>query len=240
MHVKNLFLSFKTIAVVAVLTMQIGVANALLFNLNCEKDDTGGINTCTATDNWGTVSINDNAGDSNKVDVFIDLVDTAAGDDPHKVLQFYLNIVDSIVPAAPSWTVTGATNSVIYDPVLGVGSPVFLKFFDLQFPDSGNIGFEPITVTLGLGSVDLNPVHFDTPATLDNGVELFAEVHIGNCGPGSDSSCTPGTPGEGSIKVGSLGGGGGDPTGQIPEPMSLLLFGAGLISIAFVRRRNSA
>ena len=207
------------------------------FTLDCNKDDSS--NTCTGADNWGKIIIKDNATDPAWVDITVDLVDIDATTH-HKVQKVYLNIDPSIVPSNPSFTATGMATNQKYDPN-SVGSPAFLAFFDLQLPQTGNLGFEPVTVTLALAGVNLDPSDFNVPATLQNGLELYAQVHVGNCAAvtGSSWPCSPGTGGDQSIKVGALKPGsvpGPGPSVPVPAPMAL--FGLGGLMLGWSMKRK--
>jgi hypothetical protein len=100
----------------------------------------------------------------------------------------------------------------------------------------------PYNVTLtGVGGV-LTASLFNS---LDSGGKLYVGIHIQSIGPngcsGADNGttgCTPGALGNGSLKVGGLLSTKGDDTGgNVPEPGTLALMSAGLLGVAFLRRR---
>ena len=194
---------------------------AISFDLNCIVT---GNNTCTSSLTYGTISFTDNAGDTNAVDVTVDLVGTG-----QRIQNVVFNYNDatfennafSISPE----TVGVAENGKTMPPLNGL-------FFDLQVPANANMNTaDPYVGTLTLAGFNLNPEDFNFK---DSTGTLFAAVHIGTCGP-NDGTCLPGQTGENSIKVGAPG----DGLTPVPEPTTLLLLGsaAGIGLVQRWRRR---
>jgi hypothetical protein len=214
---------------VAVLTALITVglwpahSAAISFNLNCIVT---GNDTCTSSVTYGTISFTDNAGDSNAVDVRVDLVGTG-----QRIQNAFFNYNDaifqnnafSISPESVGVSENGSTLS----PLNSLG-------FDLQIPNPPPPNMntpDPYVGTLTLAGFNLNPEHFNFK---DSTGTLFAAVHIGTCGPNGPASCLPGETGNNSIKVGALG----DPLTPVPEPATLLLWGTTVVGLGFLKRRR--
>ncbi len=75
------------------------------------------------------------------------------------------------------------------------------------------------------GALDISDFFFVNSAGVD------AAVHIGNIGPDGceGSECVPGDTGTGSVFA-------GEKPGAVPEPGTLMLLGAGLVSVGVARR----
>jgi hypothetical protein len=188
-------------------------SKAITYDLDCTIT---GVATCDSSETFGTISFTDNG---NYVDVEIELV----GDGVHRVQSIYLNydpeLFDSddlflTIPAG-----YGVVNVEDYIKPDGYG-----RAFDLMIPKPppGNLGFEPVSFSIALAGVDLDPENFGFLDELGN---IYTAVHIGNYGD------APGQPGRNSIWVGSSG------DGQIPEPDTIILIGIGLFGFGIYKRR---
>jgi len=224
-------------------------AAPLTFDLNCAKSSNG--NTCdtfSPAKSWGTLTISENKTDANWVDIAIDLVPLSMANG-QKIQAFYLNFDSKEFVSGYKFQATGDANSVTYDENSQTGGAgPNLGFFDL-FAKSGES--DPVLVTLKLldtndAFVNLDPEFFNELNVLKPNKEsiidgpLYTLVHIGSCGGsftanGTTYDCSPGNKdGKDSIWVGSTG----DIVDEqeIPEPASLLLFGAGLLGLSLSRR----
>jgi hypothetical protein len=192
---------------------------ALSFTLNCIVT---GNDTCTPSVTYGTISFTDNAGDSNAVDVQVDLVGTG-----QRIQNVVLNYNDAIFQnnafSISAESVGVAENGKTMPPLNGLG-------FDLQIPAQANMNTpDPFLGTLTLAGFNLDPENFNFQAS--NGtLSLFAAVHIGTCGP--EGTCLPGQTGNNSIKVGALG----DELTPVPEPTTLLLWGTAATGFGLLKR----
>jgi len=168
----------------------------------------------------GTVTIVDNAADTNKVEVTVDLADS------YKLLGFLLNYQGTALPT--NLAITGATlappaPSTAIDTQFADG---YKGAFDIQIPETGNLGnVNSFTGTIsattaGGTAINLDPTSFAALDTL--GFEHVA-AHIGAGG-----GTLPGV-------VNSLWAGDG-PT-SVPEPTTMLLLGLGLVGLAGVGRK---
>ena len=183
--------------------------------------------TCTPGGPFGNLTIADNGGDPNLVDVTINLEGSA-----NKILHIALNYDDSLFSNTTAFTVTGGVTTLDVDENAvqpqGAGCGGNCDF-DLRFPDTGNVNaVDTVTFTIALASTDLNPSHFN----FTNPAGLFAAVHIGNINCPVEG-CQPGVEGEESVTAGA------HPVAVVPEPGTLLLLGSGLAAVgAFGRRRR--
>jgi hypothetical protein len=203
-------------------------SEAISFTLNCIVT---GNDACASSVSYGTISFTDNPGDSNAVDVRVDLAGTG-----QRIQNVVFNYNDALFQndafSVSAESVGVAENSKTMPPLNGLG-------FDLQIPAQANMNTaDPYVGTLTLAAFNLDPEHFNFQAVDSNSpLALFAAVHIGTCGP-NDGTCLPGQTGENSIKVGALG----DPMTPVPEPTTLLLWGgtaAGLGLLKRWRRRSN-
>jgi hypothetical protein len=81
-----------------------------------------------------------------------------------------------------------------------------------------------------------------SPFLLDSSPDGKANAmgFLGSSGGGDGSSNSPivfSTPASGSDTSPTLGPGGPDPTTRVPEPATLILFGAGVISLAVFKKK---
>lgn len=203
------------------------VPTSLIFNLDCVISGTVGSNSYSGSSNcanagtsFGTITLKENATDSKKVDVFVDLT----GNNVHKLLDINLNFNDSLFPiAGQSWNVTAGSG---YDVKSFISSENNIKpggyqgMLDFQIsPKATGPSNDGYTATISLGSFDLDIKNFDFKDTLNN---IFAAVHIGNYGN------NPGVAGGNSIWVGSSSyykPSTSTPPKKVPEPSGTLALG---------------
>jgi hypothetical protein len=178
---------------------------------------------------YGTVTFDDNTGDPTTVDVMIELVRTS-----QIVQQIWFNYDDAQF-ANNAFVFSGDVTTGIVDENNQKPDGYPNDTFDIQVPATGTFSGdpEPYTFTISLPFVDLDPSDFDFQDVLQH---IFVAVHIGNCGPSQPGICAPGQTGNNSIFVGSLGA---SIVFSVPEPGSLSLFGAGLLSLWLLGRRHS-
>lgn len=173
---------------------------------------------------YGTVTVQDNASDPNKVDFTVDVIGTGT-----KVLEFIFNYDPTKFSSSTSFVLTGDVSSYLNSEDGVQADGYSAGKFDVQTPATGNIGNEPISFTIALASTDLNPADFNFS---DTSGKLFDAVHIGNL-PNGGGSIWVGSPGAGG---GGSGGGGGD----VPEPGTIALLAMGLLGTHFALRRRKA
>ena len=221
----NLLNAGIVIAAFATVSAWSSPASAVLisYDLNCVIS-AGCVNEI-GVPSYGTMTFDDNTGDSTKVDVTIELVGTS-----QIVQQVWFNYDDAQF-ANNAFVFSGDVSSGIVDENNQKPDGYPNDTFDIQVPATGNFSGdpEPYTFTISLPSVDLDPSDFDFKDVLQH---IFVAVHIGNCGPTEPDICAPGQTGTNSIFVGSL-----SPV-SVPEPATVSLLGAGLVGLFWVLRRR--
>ncbi len=202
--------------VVCMLGFFVSSAPALTFDLNYTVSAT----PTAVSPSWGTVTITD---DGNSVDVLV----SPTVDTDWKLLALYLNYAGSAT--AFTYTSTDFNNpantssgSADFSPNGEQADGYTAGKFDIQIPDTGNLGNVSGDVLIVLSAnVNLDPSdfdHFDFP----NGL-LTSAAHFGNAPQGEG----------GSIWVGS---GPGTPP-RVPEPGTLMLLGSGLLGLGIFGRK---
>jgi len=187
-------------------------ASAVTFNLTCVLSSTG----CeTFAEPFGTVTITDISGG---VSVLVETPDSAK----FKDLLFNLNIDPASVD-----------DPAIFSPD-GLTLPPYEGLFDLGTNANPSKGFDGDSgVAFQILGTGLTAANFVALDTLQN---VFVAVHLQaiDCGA---SSCEAG---DGSIKVGGVyvRPPDDDPSGEIPEPTTLAIVGAGLCAVYCFRRRS--
>lgn len=192
-------------------------AAAITYSLN---EIINGGSSLTSSPSFGSVTFSDNTTDANKVDVSISLNGTG-----EKTLAFYFNYDPSFGSSTP-FTVSGGVTTLSNSENNQQADGYTAGKFDIQTPEHGNAGTEPLNFTIALSGTNLDPSSFNFT---DTSGHLFDALHIGNCG---DERCTPGGNGEASIWVGAT------PATAVPEPASILLLASALLPLAVLRRRN--
>ena len=235
--------SFLAATAVVISSSVFSPANAASFtyNLDCVISGTvgtknySGASTCAKVDTtFGTLTIKDNATDTKKVDVVIDL----AGTNKHKVQTFDLNYDDSKFNNNTSFQISAAS------PYAMGSNPITVKenqqkpggykgLLDLEInPSSTGSTNDGFTATISLNNVDLNAANFDFQDTLS---QIFAAVHIGNYGN------NPGVSGANSIWVGASSYYQAPPKPKyVPEPRTTVALGLfALGALGLIKKRNS-
>lgn len=206
----------------AILLLASNASADLVFNL--DREVTG--NALGSANFWGTITLKENAGDPDKIDIKVDLV----GNVPHKTLTIYLNWDDSVFSNSDDFSGASFAIGEDEDNQKIAGYNVTGGKFDLKLPPTGNGGFEPFLDTISLADFDLNLAHFKH--LTDNGV-AYAGVHIGNYGG------SPGVGGNDSISVIATTFEDIEEGPLVPEPASLVAWSAfGLLGCALARRRR--
>ncbi len=169
---------------------------------------------------FGTITLSDNG---NGVDVNVDLL----GNSIHKIQKLTFNYDDARFGSGDIFTISAYSIEADENKIKANG---YKGDFDLQIPETGNLGTEPFTATIsakrGGFPMDLNPSDFNFTDSLD---KYLAVVHVGDFGG------LPGVGGGDSLWVAASAGGQG---GQVPIPAPMLLLGSGLVGLAFNRRKR--
>jgi PEP-CTERM putative exosortase interaction domain len=222
---KTVLAGAAVIAALAVMPTQAHAAT--IYYLDCEIT---GSNTCGGTTTVGTITLDD----------------TGAG------IQFTINITDPATKIGEldfntgltdgAWTTTGGAAGLVTAPGNPDGYGANFDF-EIAFDTSGSSNL-PQTFTL------LNSLHNLTiadVAQLDALNQLFFAVHLqgfaNNCSEwiGSDGTTNPARTGPVPSCGGTSGGGGSTGGGgaTVPEPASMLLFGASALATAYRARRRA-
>ena len=220
---KNKLTGLVVITLLAVSAWSSPARAGLIYNLNCIIPD--GCAGETVVPSYGTVKVEENADDSTKIDVTIDLVGT--NQLVHKV---YLNYDDAQFQNNDFQFAGDVTSGDVDENEMKADG--YSGRLDIELPDTGNFGGdpEPYSFTIFLPTVDLDPSDFDFLDSLDH---IFLAVHIGRCGPAEPNTCLPGQTGENSIWVGSL-----STIVSVPEPGTLAMFVAGLVGLGWSLRQR--
>ena len=128
---------------------------------------------------YGTVTFADDATHPQKVDVTIDLTGNQ-----EKVQSFYFNYNDAIFGNSTSFIFSGDVTTYSINENQQKADGYSAGKFDIQTPNHGNIGTEPISFIIGRTGVDLDPDDFEFRDTSN---KLYNAVHIGNCDVGACS-----------------------------------------------------
>jgi len=214
-------------AVAALAWMPTAAHASTIYYLDCEIT---GSNTCIGTSTAGTITLTDTG---LGIEVTI-----AAGSPAAKVDEFDFNtdLTDG------TWTASGGDAGAVTAP--GTPDGYGANFdYELGISPSGPTNL-PQTFTLLNSAHDLS---ISNVAQLDSLGQLYFAVHLsgfpGGCSEwlGSQGTTNPGrtspTPSCGDTGGGGSTGGGG---ATIPEPVSMLLFGAGAMATAYRARRRAA
>jgi hypothetical protein len=209
-------------------------AATISLGLTCPLEGLESSGSCSGGPSFGTVTLEDLSGaDTGKVKVTVDLGMTGT--------QKFRDLMLNFAGAATTITENDAGNTV----VLSAGNFSITPYsgtFDVG--ENGGQGWNATTsgayMTVLSGNAPLSTSDF---LVLDSGGNLYAALHIQDigtangetCNGTSDPPCAPGVSGPGSLKIGA-------PTflvgKEVPEPTSLCLFGAAVMLVGLVRRRQ--
>jgi len=214
-----------------VLLSSLGVSQAASFSydLSCVLNGLDS-HTCVSGPSFGTVTLSDSG--ANQVGLSVDLGN--AGLKFRELMLNFSGVSFTDITSSDAQNLTLSSNGFSINPYSGA--------FDLGVSGGqGWTGDSPYAVTLsGVGGV-LTASMFNN---LDSGGKLYVALHIQSIGPGTctgaddgTTPCTPGTLGTGSLKIGGVSTDGDITGNSVPEPGSFALLGAGLLGVAFLRRR---
>ncbi len=192
-------------------------ASSVTFTIDCTITGAG---TCDApTGSFGTISLVDDPGNSNWVDLTINLT-TPPG---RTINKFFLNVDPNLIPFAPGYAIT-ATGSNVVASEDSEGQGLYGMVFDVV--GSTGPAANPINTVLklqksGFADLNLDALNFDFTDTMYG--KLYAAVNYSGTGPQEGAST--------SVVVST--------TAQVvPEPATLTLVGLGFAGLA--RRRLRA